>query len=200
MIVAYNATIGEIHSVHNTGNIDVAKSEALTYLRDHIPFVIREQVEREIAVDKHYLTNHGILFYDIGDQSWVNEVRVDSTTIHQVRDGMYSIFRQIRTAVQAETNPFRARIIAKALITYFKRTLNITDNSEYESSAYRIEEFRRGDNIVFRLFSSFSQQTAEEGANLEIPISLFPSDQYEPVFTETVNTKAQDIEQEEHEV
>ena len=187
MIVAYNATIGEIHGVHNTGNMDVAKSEALTYLREHVPFVIREQVEREIAVDKHYLTNHGILFYDIGDQSWVDEVRVDSTTIHQVRDGMYNIFRQIRTAVQAETNPFRARIIAKALITYFKRTLNITDNSEYESSAYR-------------LFSSFSQQTAEEGANLEIPISLFPSDQYEPVFTETVNTKAQDIEQEEHEV
>ena len=200
MIVAYNATIGEIHSVHNTGDMGVAKSEALTYLREHVPFVIREQVEREITVDKHYLTNHGILFYDIGDQSWVNEVRVDSTTIHQVRDGMYNIFRQIRTAVQAETNPFRARIIAKALITYFKRTLNITDNSEYESSAYRIEEFRRGDNIVFRLFSSFSQQTAEEGANLEIPISLFPSDQYEPMFTETVNTKAQDIEQEEQDV
>ena len=200
MIVAYNATIGEIHSVHNTGNMDVAKSEALTYLREHVPFMIREQVEREIAVDKQYLTNRGILFYDIGDQSWVDEVRVDSTTIHQVRDGMYNIFRQIRTAVQAEINPFRARIIAKALITYFKRTLNITDNSEYESSAYRIEEFRRGDNIIFRLFSSFSQQTAEEGANLEIPISLFPNDQYEPVFTETVNTKAQDIEQEEHEV
>ena len=181
MIVAYNTAIGEIHSVHKTDDMNKAKEEALQYLRDNVPPQVREQVERDIQNDRYYLTNHGVVFYDIGNQAWVDEFHDinGEVTSSTMRTHLDRIFERIRTAT--ETMAPRC-------------TWSDID------AAFSISEFRRGDMIHFELLPDFRYTRNMGAVMVTIPKHEFPNDQYEPMLTENINTEVQEIETDEQEV
>ena len=196
MIVAYNTAIGEIHSVHKTDDMDKAKEEALQYLRDNVPPQVREQVERDIQNDRYYLTNHGVVFYDIGNQAWVDEFHDVAGDIasSSMRAHLDRIFERIRTATETVDDPFKVRLIVKALILYFKQTMAPRCAWSGIDAAFSISEFRRGDMIHFELLPDFRYNRNMGAVTVTIPKHMFPNDQYEPMVTEEVNTEVQEIE------
>ena len=202
MIVAYNTAIGEIHSVHKTDDMDKAKEEALQCLRDNVPPQVREQVERDIQNDRYYLTNHGVVFYDIGNQAWVDEFHDVAGDIasSSMRAHLDRIFERIRTATESVDDPFKVRLIVKALILYFKQTMAPRCAWSGIGEAYGISEFRRGDMVHFELLPDFRYNRNMGAVTVTIPKHMFPNDQYEPMVTEEVNTEVQDIETDEQEV
>ena len=202
MIVAYNTAIGEIHSVHKTDDMNKAKEEALQYLRDNVPPQVREQVERDIQNDRYYLTNHGVVFYDIGNQAWVDEFHnvTGDVTSSTMRAHLDRIFERIRTTTETVDDPFKVRLIVKALILYFKQTMAPRCAWSGIDAAFSISEFRRGDMIHFELLPDFRYTRNMGAVMVTIPKHAFPNDQYEPMMTENINTEVQDIETDEQEV
>lgn len=202
MIVAYNTAIGEIHSVHKTDDMDKAKEEALQYLRDNVPPQVREQVEHDIQNDRYYLTNHGVVFYDIGNQAWADEFHdvAGDITSSSMRTHLDRIFENIRTATETVDDPFKVRLIVKALILYFKQTMVPRCARSGIDEAYSISEFRRGDMIHFELLPDFRYNRNMGAVSVTIPKHAFPNDQYEPMLTENINTEVQEIETDEQEV
>lgn len=202
MIIAYNTAIGEIHSVHKTDDMNKAKEEALQYLRDNVPPQVREQVERDIQNDRYYLTNHGVVFYDIGNQAWVDEFHdvTGDVTSSSMRAHLDRIFERIRTVTESVDDPFKVRLIVKALILYFKQTMAPRCAWSGIDAAFSISEFRRGDMIHFELLPDFRYNRNMGAVTVTIPKHTFPNDQYEPMVTEEVNTKVQEVETDEQEV